>query len=83
MGRLASFGLSSVICLFWTVPTSFVAGLSSVDALRNEVKFIDDLLNAAPALEPIFALLAPQFLVMLNALLPIILGYVTTFEGAP
>ena len=29
LGRLTSFALSAMICLFWTVPTSFVAGLSS------------------------------------------------------
>ncbi|CAB9519234.1 CSC1-like protein ERD4 [Seminavis robusta] len=81
LGRLMSFGLSSVICLFWTVPVSFVASLSSVKGLRQEVEAVDNLLNAVPALEPLFELLAPQLLVALNSLLPMLLTSVTNFEG--
>jgi calcium permeable stress-gated cation channel len=81
-GRLISAGLTTVICLFWTVPVSFVASLSSVQGLRQELEWVDDLLTAAPWLEPLFELLAPQLLVILNALLPILLAFVTTFEGS-
>jgi len=82
MGRLASFSLVSIICFFWTVPVSFVAGLSSVDALREEIEWIDNLIEAVPAFEPIFKILAPQLLIILNALLPVILRWVATFEGS-
>jgi Calcium-dependent channel, 7TM region, putative phosphate len=61
---------------------AFVASLSSVQGLRAEVEWVDDLLNSAPWLEPLFELLAPQLLVILNALLPILLAVVTTFEGS-
>lgn len=60
---------------------SFIASLSSVEGLRNEVEFIDDMLNEFPALIPVFEVAAPLFVVVANSLLPIILRSITLFEG--
>ena len=81
MGKLFSLGATAATCLFWTVPVSFVSSLSSVDALRKQIDFIDDMLNALPFLVPVFQILAPQLLVILNSLLPIILTKFTELEG--
>ena len=81
IGKLTSFGTTAAVCLLWTIPVSFVASLSSVEALRSEIPFIDSMLDALPFLVPIFELLAPQLLVILNALLPIILLQISTLEG--
>jgi calcium permeable stress-gated cation channel len=81
VGALFSQAATAAVCLLWTIPMSFVASLSSVSALREQVTFIDDLLNAAPALVPIFELLAPLLVVVLNSLLPAILTFITLFEG--
>lgn len=82
LGGLASFGLSAVVCLFWTVPVAFVSSLSNVTALRQEVEFIDKLLTAAPWMGPVLEIFAPQLLILLNAMLPVILLWATSFEGS-
>ena len=60
---------------------SFIASLSTVEGLRKEIEFVDDLLDALPGLVPVFEILAPTLVVMVNSLLPIILEYVTLLEG--
>ena len=73
--------LSVVICFFWTIPVSFIASISSLEGLRSEFEFIDDMLDATPFLEPFFAVLAPLLLVAANSLLRYILKMVTQLEG--
>jgi hypothetical protein len=80
-GKLTSLGLSTCLCLFWTIPVSFIASLTEVSSLRVSVAFIDDMLIAAPWLEPVFAQLAPLLLMILNAVLPAILREFTKMEG--
>lgn len=82
MGRLTSFGASGAICLLWTIPISFVASISSVQGLRDTFDWVAAMLDAAPWLGSVLGVLAPQFLVILNALLPVILEFITKFEGA-
>ena len=72
LGKLASLATTVVTCFLWTIPVAFVASLSSVEALRKEVPVMDNVLDALPFLVPVFEVLAPQFLVILNALLPIV-----------
>jgi Calcium-dependent channel, 7TM region, putative phosphate len=60
---------------------AFISSLSSVAALRQQIPAVDDLLNAAPFLEPILELMAPLFVVILNGMLPAILEFITLFEG--
>lgn len=81
VGKLASLGLSLALCLFWTIPVSFISSLTEVNSLRDSVAFIDNMLTKAPWLEPIFAQLAPLLLVTLNAFLPVILREFTKLEG--
>jgi hypothetical protein len=80
-GKLTSLGLSTLLCLFWTIPVSFIASLTEVNSLRASVAFINDMLNAAPWLEPVLAQLAPLLLMILNAILPTILREFTKMEG--
>lgn len=81
IGKLISAACTILTCLLWTIPVSFVASLSSVEGLRQEVAIVDQVLTAVPSLEVIFEVLAPQLLVVLNALLPILLEVFTKFEG--
>lgn len=81
VGRLLSLAATSALCLLWTIPVTFVASLSSVEALREEFDFIDDLLNNAPFLVGVFEIGAPLLLVIFNALLPIILEIFSMLEG--
>lgn len=81
VGRLMSFAATAVLCLFWTIPVSFVASLSTIESLRAEVGFVDDLLDTLPFLVPFFEIAAPLLLVVVNALLPMILRVFSMMEG--
>jgi len=60
---------------------SFFASLSSVGALKEQFAFIAQLLAAAPFLEPVFQLLAPLLVTVVNGLLPVFLRVLSMFEG--
>jgi hypothetical protein len=79
IGQLVSTTLTVLLCLFWTVIIAFAASLSSVEGLR-EIEFINDMLDALPWLEPLFAQLAPFIVVIVNALLKVILTIFSSFE---
>ena len=81
VGRLISFGLTTALCLFWTIPMSFISTLSSIEGLKEGVPFIADLLEKAPWLEPFFAQLAPLLIIFAQELLKIILEYMAMLEG--
>ena len=81
MGLLLSVCASAVICLFWTVPVAFVSSLGNLEALRRELPALDDLLETAPFLASLLELLAPQLLVLLNSVLPVILSFCSALEG--
>jgi hypothetical protein len=81
MGKLISFALTVTLCLLWTIPMGFISTLSSIEGLRGEFKFIDDLLNKYEWLEPFFAQLAPLLIVVANELLKVILELLSGLEG--
>lgn len=81
LGKLLSLGLTVTLCLLWTIPMTFIASLSSVQGLRDELEFIDDMLNKFPRLVPVFEVAAPMLVIIANSLLPIILEAVTLCEG--
>jgi len=81
LGRQISLGLTVVACLFWTIPVTFTSSLGNIEVMRDKIEFIDELLTKYPGLEPVFQVLAPQLLVLLNASLPYIMEFVTMFEG--
>jgi hypothetical protein len=60
---------------------STIATLSSIEGLKGEFKFVADMLEVAPWLEPIFAQLAPLLIIVANEVLKIILEYLSMFEG--
>lgn len=59
----------------------FISTLSSIEGLRGEVKFVDDLLNKHEWLEPFFAQLAPLLIVVANEVLKIVLELLSGLEG--
>lgn len=81
LGRLLSFGLTCLLCCFWTVPMSFLASFSNVEALTEQLPFLEDWLEAAPWLEAFLAQLAPLLVIAINGLLPTILGWFAKLEG--
>lgn len=81
IGNLVSFALSGILCLFWTIPVTFISSLTSVDSLRAALPFLSNILDKNPWIEPLLAQLAPLLLIVLNMLLPGILREFAKFEG--
>lgn len=81
LGKLISFALTSALCLLWTIPMGFISTLSSIEGLRGEFEFVDDLLTRLPWLEPLFAQLAPLMIVVANEILKMILELLSGLEG--
>jgi calcium permeable stress-gated cation channel len=81
LGKLLSFGLTTALCLFWTIPMGFISSLSSIEGLRGEFGAIDKLLTAAPWLEPVFSQLAPLLIILANNVLKMVLELLSGLEG--
>lgn len=81
LGKLASFSLTALLCLFWTIPVATVVTFTEVESLKGILPFLADWVEAFPALELILAQMAPLMLIVIKALLPIILGIFSTLEG--
>jgi Calcium-dependent channel, 7TM region, putative phosphate/Cytosolic domain of 10TM putative phosphate transporter/Late exocytosis, associated with Golgi transport len=81
IGKLLSLGLTSALCLLWTIPMTFIASLSTVQALSAQIPALGKLINAFPFIGKLFEVLAPLLVKVVNGLLPTILEYLTKFEG--
>jgi len=67
-GNLISIAASVAICLLWTIPTSFVSSLSSIDGLEDKFDWIAKANEKVPVLRPIIEQLAPFLIVVFNGL---------------
>lgn len=81
VGKLLSLGLTTALCLLWTIPMTFIASLSSIDALSTQIPALGRLIDASPFIGKLFEVLAPLLVKVVNGLLPTILEYLTKFEG--
>ena len=79
--KLLSLCLTTAICVFWTIPMAFISSLSSVEGMRNQFEFIDNMLEKNPWMEIFLALIAPVVLIVVNVLLKIILRGLSMLEG--
>eukprot|EP00980_Cylindrotheca_fusiformis_P002691 scaffold627_cov125-Cylindrotheca_fusiformis.AAC.8 len=60
---------------------SFVSTLSSIEGLKSEIKFVADIIEKSPWVEPVFAQVAPLLIVVAKLLLEIILESLAMKEG--
>jgi hypothetical protein len=81
VGYLMSLGLSAILCLFWTIPITFISSLTEVASLKETLKFLNTWIENAPWLEKALGQLAPLMLIILNLLLPVILREFAKLEG--
>ena len=81
VGKLLSLGLTAALCLLWTIPMTFIASLSTIDALSAQIPALGRLIDASPFLGKLFEVLAPLLVKIVNGLLPTILEFLTKFEG--
>lgn len=81
LGKLSSLAATAALCFLWTIPMTFVASLSSVEALSSKIEFLGDLIDRFPFLGRFLGVLAPLLVKFINGLLPTILTYLTLLEG--
>lgn len=81
LGSLFSLAATVTVCLLWTIPMSFFSSISSVEGLKSQFGWVEDAIDAFPPLEPILQQVAPLFVIIFNALLPIILEALSMLEG--
>jgi hypothetical protein len=81
VGLLLSLSLTTALCLLWTIPMTFIASLSSIDALSKEIPSLGRVIDAYPFIGKLLEVLAPFLVKVLNGMLPTILEYLTKFEG--
>lgn len=81
VGKLISLGSTIALCLLWTIPMTFIASLSSVEALSTQIPALGDLIEKYPFIGKLCEVLAPLLVKVVNGLLPTILEYLTKFEG--
>ena len=81
LGKLAGMACTVMLCLFWTIPITFISNLSNISELTKTLPFLADWVVAAPWLVPVFAQLAPVMIILLNGMLPVILGGFCKLEG--
>ena len=81
IGKLISLAATTALCLFWTIPMSFISTLSSVEGLRDQFQFIDDMLTKTPELAAFFEQLAPLLVVAAKEILKVVLEIFSMQEG--
>jgi Late exocytosis, associated with Golgi transport/Calcium-dependent channel, 7TM region, putative phosphate/Cytosolic domain of 10TM putative phosphate transporter len=82
MGKLLAFAFTTALCIFWTVPVTFLVSLTEVNALQTKMPFLQDWLEAAPWLEPLLNQIAPLLLSFLDAvILPLLLTETSKLAG--
>ena len=81
LGKLLSIGLTTALCLLWTIPMGFISTLASVEGLRGEFEWVDTALTKFPILEPALEQVAPLLIIVANEALKVILEVFSMFEG--
>lgn len=72
---------TALIVFLWTIPTTFVSGLSRVESLKREIPFLESAIDDHPWIGGLLEQLAPLALVVMAALAPIIFRILSQKEG--
>ncbi|KAF4659700.1 hypothetical protein FOL47_007476 [Perkinsus chesapeaki] len=81
LGLLVSLSATIALCIFWTIPVAFVASISKVSFLKQELPFLADAAEAWPPMDILLQQISPIALSILNALLPVFLLIFSKWEG--
>ncbi|KAF9122713.1 hypothetical protein BGX30_001816 [Mortierella sp. GBA39] len=80
--RLVILAVATAMILFWTIPTLFIASISSLSVLVDAFSFLAFLENLPSAVIPLVeGIIPPLMLAGLMALLPFLLTTMATYEG--
>ncbi|KAF4659558.1 hypothetical protein FOZ61_000940 [Perkinsus olseni] len=81
LGIVMSLAATVALCIFWTIPVTFVVSISKVSYLKHELPFLQSASETWPPLDTLLQLLSPIALALLNELLPFILTFFSKWEG--
>lgn len=81
IGFLVAQLLTAALCLFWTIPVTFVSSLSEVDSLKRAIPSLENVIENNPWIQPMLAQLNPILIVLLKMMLPVILQKICEREG--
>ncbi|KAL9184892.1 hypothetical protein ACHAXT_002669 [Thalassiosira profunda] len=81
LGELISLALTATLCIFWTIPVSFVASLSNVEALTELIPALQEPVEKYDWFAALLAILAPLILVVFISILPHIILAFVKIEG--
>ena len=81
LGYLVAQLLTLFLCVFWTIPVSFVSSLSEIESLKTLIPSLGQAVEKYPWIESILAQLNPILIVVLKAMLPKILRKFCEREG--
>lgn len=80
-GKLLSRVLTILICFFWTIPVAFISTLAEVESLTSLLPFLKSVMDTLPWIGAVLEQLAPLMIILVNELLPLILGECSKLEG--
>jgi Late exocytosis, associated with Golgi transport/Calcium-dependent channel, 7TM region, putative phosphate/Cytosolic domain of 10TM putative phosphate transporter len=80
--RLFVFAITTLLCIFWTVPVALLVSLTEVKVLKEKLPFLDEWLEAAPWLEQVLSQISPLLLSFLNSVVvPMLMRQISAYEG--
>ncbi len=81
IGFITAQVLTATLCVFWTIPVTFITSLAEVDSLKHAIPSLETAIENYPWIEPLLSQLNPILLVILKVLIPIILAKFSAREG--
>ena len=80
--RIIAVSLTTLLCIFWTVPVTLLVSLTEINVLKETFPFLENWLAVAPWLEQVLNQISPLLLSFLNSVVvPILLRRLSTVEG--
>lgn len=81
LGFVTAQVLTGTLCIFWTIPVTFITSLAEVSSLKKEIPNLATAIKNYPWIEPLLSQLNPILLMILKILVPIILSKFSEREG--
>jgi len=81
LGIFLAFSVTVLLCIFWTVPVTFILSVAEVEAMKENLPKLEDRIEESPWLEALLQQLAPILLWLLGELLYVIIDVIVKWEG--
>lgn len=81
IGFITAQILTATLCIFWTIPVTFITSLAEVESLKKALPSLNTAIQNYPWIEPLLSQLNPILVVILKVLIPVILAKISQREG--